>query len=56
MNHSAHNIASKTLIFSAKTISKDPIDAEALTHLLKNIDALLDKADATEKKLLALFV
>ncbi|MED4015769.1 hypothetical protein [Sutcliffiella cohnii] len=40
-----------------QTISKDPIDAEALTHLLKNIDTLLDKADATEKKeLLALFI
>ncbi|MYL41245.1 hypothetical protein GLV99_06375 [Virgibacillus massiliensis] len=40
-----------------QTISKDPIDAEALTHLLKNIDTLLDQADATEKKeLLALFV
>lgn len=38
-------------------ISKDPIDAEALNHLLKNIDTLLDKADATEKKeLLALFI
>lgn len=40
-----------------QTISKDPIDVEALTHLLKNIDGLLDQADATEKKeLLALFI
>ncbi|SFB30586.1 hypothetical protein SAMN04488072_11485 [Lentibacillus halodurans] len=40
-----------------QTISKDPIDAEALTNLLKNIDTLLDQADATEKKeLLSLFV
>ncbi len=40
-----------------QSISKDPIDAEALTNLLKNIDTLLDQADATEKKeLLSLFV
>ncbi|WP_106495740.1 recombinase zinc beta ribbon domain-containing protein [Lentibacillus sp. Marseille-P4043] len=39
------------------SISKDPIDAEALIQLLKNIDVLLDQADATEKKeLLALFI
>lgn len=38
-------------------VSKDPIDADSLKHLLKNLDTTLEKADAAEKKeLLALFV
>ncbi|MGG6359617.1 hypothetical protein ACQ5SI_10220 [Peribacillus frigoritolerans] len=40
-----------------KNISKEPIDAEALKHLLQNLDTILEHADATEKKeLLALFI
>lgn len=38
-------------------VSKDPVDADALKQLLKNLDSILERADAAEKKeLLALFV
>lgn len=40
-----------------KNINKEPIDAEALKHLLQNLDTILEHADATEKKEpLALFI
>ncbi|RZT23607.1 hypothetical protein [Fictibacillus sp. BK138] len=40
-----------------QNVNKDPIDADVLKHLLKNLDTILERADAAEKKeLLALFV
>lgn len=40
-----------------QTISKDPVDSDALKHLIKNLDTILERADAAQKKeLLALFI
>ncbi|MBU8730773.1 recombinase family protein [Cytobacillus oceanisediminis] len=40
-----------------KNVNKEPIDAESLKYLLQNLDTILERADAAEKKeLLALFI
>lgn len=40
-----------------QNVSKEPVDADALKHLLQNLDTILEHADVAEKKeLLALFI
>ncbi|MDC3418481.1 recombinase family protein [Aquibacillus salsiterrae] len=47
----------ESVVQQLKNISKEPIDANAMKHLLENLETMLEQADSAEKKeLLALFV
>jgi site-specific DNA recombinase len=47
----------ESIVQQLKSISKEPIDANAMKHLLENLDTMLEESDSAEKKeLLALFV